>query len=516
MRALARKGKSAIGRLYRGYNRRKVDKALPASTKRVRILLLHAHGMGGTIRTVFNLASYLAREHDVEIVSILKEAEEPFFPIDPRVRFRFLDDRLKPGPDPLRAVLSKLPSRLIPKEETAYHRFNLWTDLKLSRYIRSLDTGVLIGTRPGLNLAMAQLALPGVITIGQEHVALRAQAEPIQELIKWRYRRLDALVTLTKADLRDYRETLPKQPKKLTRIPNAVPPMTGDVAKLDAKVAVAVGRMTRIKGFHRLITAWQTVAATHPDWKLRIYGAGPQEEGLAQQIVEAGLEGTVELPGPTNDVGAELEKASIFVLSSRHEGFPMTILEAMAKGLAIVSFNSPHGPKEMIMHEVDGLLVKQRTNANLADSIIRVIEDEGLRRDLAAHALETARTYDPDLVGAKWDALLAGLLARRVSAYARAHRSPSDTADTPPPSDPTPADPSPLQDQNPPQSQTSAPDQTPAQNRAPAQDRTRASDQTPDQDQDQDQDQDRDQAPAQDRAAAGVTRPSPSVRPAQR
>ncbi|MEO3870946.1 glycosyltransferase family 4 protein [Nonomuraea sp. B12E4] len=429
MRALARKGRSAAVRLYRGYNRRKAGKAPAPSTKQVRILLLHAHGMGGTIRTVFNLAGHLAEKHDVEIVSILKEAEEPFFPIDPRVKFRFLDDRLRPGLNPLRALLSKKPSRLIPEGESAHHRFNLWTDLKLARYIRSLDGGVLIGTRPGLNLAMAQLAPPNVITIGQEHVALRTQAEPIQELIKWRYRRLDALVTLTKADLTDYRNTLPKKPRKLTRIPNAVPPMTGGVAKLDAKVAVAVGRMTRIKGFHRLITAWQTIAEAHPDWKLRIFGTGPQEETLAELIVELGLEGKVELPGPTSDVGAELERASIYVLSSRHEGFPMTILEAMAKGLAIVSFNSPHGPKEMITNEVDGLLVKPRTNANLAASIIRVIEDDRLRRDLAARAVETARTYDVDAIGRRWDGLLEELLARRNGTYVKPEGRPAEPAE---------------------------------------------------------------------------------------
>ncbi|TDD46671.1 glycosyltransferase family 4 protein [Nonomuraea terrae] len=433
MRALARKGRSAAVGLLRGLDRRKARNAPPPSTKQVRILLLHAHGMGGTIRTVFNLAGYLADEHDVEIVSILKEAEKPFFPVDPRVRFRFLDDRLRPGGGPLRAMLSKRPSRLIPKAENAYHRFNQWTDLKLARYIRSLDTGVLIATRPGLNLAMAQLARPGVITIGQEHVALRTQPEEVQELIKWRYRRLDALITLTKADLQDYREALPKKPRRLARIPNAVPPMGGGVSPLDAKVAVAVGRMTKIKGFHRLITAWETVAAAHPDWKLRIYGAGPQHEPLARQVAEAGLEGSVELPGPASDIGAELEKASIFVLSSRHEGFPMTILEAMAKGLAIVSFNSPHGPKEMITHGVDGLLVKPRTNAELASSIIRVIEDERLRRDLAAGALETARSYDVNAIGRQWDALLSDLLARRRRTLQNPSADSSSEAKTPRP-----------------------------------------------------------------------------------
>ena len=418
MRALAHKSKAAIFRLLEVDTRRRVKKAPPRSTHKIRILLLHANGMGGTIRTVFNLAGYLAREHDVEIVSILREAEQPFFPLDPRVRVRYLDDRLTPARG-LRALLSAKPSKLIPAQESAYHRFNLWTDLQLTRYLRGLDSGVLISTRPGLNLAVTQLALPSVITIGQEHVALQTQAEPVQDLIKRRYRRFDALVTLTKADLRDYRATLTKKPKKLTRIPNSVPPMADGLADLDSKVVIAVGRLTRIKGFHRLITAWEQVAAVHPDWKLRIFGAGPQEETLRAQIAEAGLGECVELPGPTSDVGAELEKASIYAMSSRHEGFPMTVLEAMDKGLAVVSFNSPHGPKEMITNEVDGLLVKPRTNANLAAALIRVIEDTELRRNLAAGALETAKKYHVDVIGAQWDALFAELLARREGTYVK-------------------------------------------------------------------------------------------------
>ncbi|MEU4537687.1 glycosyltransferase family 4 protein [Streptosporangium sp. NPDC023825] len=439
MRALAGKGKKVVYRLFEARNRKRARTAPPPSTHRIRILILHAYGMGGTIRTVFNLAGYLAPTgHDVEIVSILKEAEEPFFPVDPRVRFRFLDDRLVPRTG-LRGRLSRMPSRLIPPQEAAYHRFNVWTDLQLARWIRSVDTGVVIATRPGLNLALAQLAAPGVITVGQEHVALRGQPQEVQELIKRRYRKLDALVTLTRADMRDYRATLRRKPGKLARIPNAVPPMNGEISRLENKVVVAVGRMTRLKGFHRLITAWETVAAAHPDWTLRVFGAGPQEDNLRAQVAEAGLRGRVELPGPTADVGAELERASVFVPSSRHEGFPMTILEAMAKGLAIVSFNSPHGPKEMIADEVDGLLVKPRTNANLAAALIRVIEDEELRHRLARGALATAATYDVESVGARWDALLEELLARRDGTYVKPAPAVPASAEEPEPAVPAPA-----------------------------------------------------------------------------
>lgn len=435
VRGVAQTGKTALMYLFRGLNRWRALTAPPPSTHRVRILLLHANGMGGTIRTVFNQASYLAATgHDVEIVSILREAEQPFFPLDPRVRLRYLDDRTVEHTG-LSARLAKKPSRLVPEKETAYHRFSLRTDIELARYLRSLRDGVLMATRPGLNLVMAQLTPPGVITVGQEHVAYRTQAKSVQKLIKRRYRRFDALVTLTKADMSDYRKALTRKPGKMARIPNAVPPMTGAPARLDSKVAVAVGRLTRIKGFDRLVTAWQEVAEQHPDWTLRIYGAGPQKANLATQIADLGLTGKVQLMGATKDVGAALAEASVYVLSSRHEGFPMTILEAMAKGMAIVSFASPHGPLEMITHESDGLLVEPRTEENLAAAVNRVIENDRLRADLAAGALRTAENYSVEAVGAQWDDLFDELLARRDGN----HTEPAEPAEAADSTTPEPA-----------------------------------------------------------------------------
>ncbi|GII97431.1 glycosyltransferase family 4 protein [Sinosporangium siamense] len=429
MRRWVGKGRHAVASLavntLEAANRRRERTTPPPSADQVRFLLLHAYGMGGTIRTVFNLAGYLAKDRDVEIVSVLREAEQPFFPVPPGVRISYLEDRLEP-PAGVRRLLAGRPSRLIPAEEAAYHRFNMYTDLQLARYIRSLNTGVLIGTRPGLNLVAASLAPPGVITIGQEHVTLQGHAEPVQTMIKRRYPQLDALITLTKADLRDYRALLRRKPRKLARIPNAVPPMTGGIADLSTKTVITVGRLTRIKGFHRLLDAWKQVTEVHPEWKLRIFGAGPQEENLREQIETLGIGDTASLPGPTADVGAELEKASIFVMSSREEGFSMTLLEAMKKGLAVVSFNSPHGPKEIITHDHDGVLVKPRTVDNLAAAIIRVIEDEPYRRHLAGNGLKTAAKYDNNAIGAQWDALFEELLQPRRPRPAR----PADQAAT--------------------------------------------------------------------------------------
>ncbi|MCC5581555.1 glycosyltransferase family 4 protein [Microtetraspora sp. AC03309] len=361
--------------------------------------------MGGTIRTVFNLAGYLAREHDVEIVSVVREREEPFFPVPPGVRIRYLDDRLPRR----KGLLSRFPSRLIPKEEAAHHWFTLRTDLKLIRYIRGRRRGVLIGTRPGLNLIMSLVAPPEIITIAQEHGNLGGHGPELRKQISRRYGRLDAVVTLTRSDLQAYERALKTRPRLLAQMPNAVTRLKGGLSPLTAKTVVAVGRLTYGKGYDLLIRAWAHVAARHPDWTLRIFGDGPRREKLQAAIDKRELTGKVLLMGSVDDVGSELAQASMYVLSSRREGMPMVILEAMSKGLPVVSYDCPTGPAELITHDHDGLLVKPEKIHAMADAICLLIEDEERRGKLGANAADKAAGYDIDVVGARWEELLHGL-----------------------------------------------------------------------------------------------------------
>ncbi|MFF5210994.1 glycosyltransferase family 4 protein [Streptosporangium sp. NPDC000396] len=408
---IRRAGRRAALQVLEKLNKRRARHAPAPDTTTVRIFLQHAYGMGGTIRTMLNLAGYLARERDVEIVSVVRAAEEPFFPIPPGVRVSFLDDRTGPG-NWVSRLLSRFPSLLIPKQENIYHSVTLWTDLCLIRFLRSLRGGVMISTRPGFNLVTALFAPPDVMTIGQEHVALDVHSPEIVRLIKRRYGRLDAFVTLTNADLEHYTETLKADPPgRLLCIPNAVPYLAGDVSALEEKSVIAIGRLVRAKGFDRLVEAWEHVAAAHPDWVLRIYGGGTAkaESRLRTMIEDADLTGKVLLMGSSSAIGTELAKSSIYVVSSRYEGFGMTILEAMNKGVPVVSFDCPHGPREIITHEHDGLLVSSQRPQALAEAVCRLIEDRELRGRLGANALRTATRYDLDAIGARWDALLADL-----------------------------------------------------------------------------------------------------------
>ncbi|MBG0818882.1 glycosyltransferase family 4 protein [Planomonospora sp. ID82291] len=398
-------------RLLRALNARRARRAPAPDAGTVRILLQHAHGMGGTIRTVLNLAGYLARERDVEIVSVIRTAREPFFPVPPGVRVSFLDDRTVPA-GPLVRLLSRFPSVLVPEQERVHHALNLWTDLCLVRRLRSFRSGVVISTRPAFNLVTALFAPPGVVTVGQEHVTYGVHAPEVLRLAKRRYGRLDAFVTLTRADRDRYAGLLrAAPPRRLVRIPNALPELAGDVSGLEEKVVAAAGRLVHAKGFDRLVAAWKHVAAEHPDWVLRIYGAGTRkaEDRLRARIEEAGLSGRVFLMGRTAELGVELSKASVYVVSSRYEGFGMTILEAMSKGVPVVSFDCPHGPGEIITHGHDGLLVGSKKPSALAEAVRRLIEDRELRRRLGGNALVTAAGYDLGTVGAMWDELLDDL-----------------------------------------------------------------------------------------------------------
>jgi glycosyltransferase involved in cell wall biosynthesis len=155
------------------------------------------------------------------------------------------------------------------------------------------------------------------------------------------------------------------------------------------------------------------VLAKHPDWRLRIYGAGRERGNLRQMINERGLKDLIRLPKPVQDLGPELERAAIYVLSSRFEGLPLVLIEAMSKGLAVVSTDCPTGPGDIIEDRRNGLLVRFKDVDALAAGMLELIEDGDLRRRCAAAGIETARAYAPATVGAAWDALLAEVWSER-------------------------------------------------------------------------------------------------------
>lgn len=142
------------------------------------------------------------------------------------------------------------------------------------------------------------------------------------------YPRLDLLSKLTEEDAGAYQRLLPDRPP--VEVLHAVPNVGGYRPIFGAKAAVASGRLTRQKGFDRLVSAWTEVVKRHPDWRLRIFANGAKREAPQRQIDDLGLAGNASLEGFTSRWSEDFARAALFVLSSRREGFPMMLLEAMA------------------------------------------------------------------------------------------------------------------------------------------------------------------------------------------
>ena len=166
----------------------------------VHVLLLHAYGLGGTVRTSFNLAEGLAEHREVELISMIRRREAPFFPFPGGAAVSVVDDQRRRG-----GLLARLPSVLIHPEDYAYPYASLRTDLALLRRLRSIRSGVLVTTRPAFNLLAARLAPRGLPTIGQEHMNFHSHRPRLAADIARHYRELDVLTVLTAADARRLR-----------------------------------------------------------------------------------------------------------------------------------------------------------------------------------------------------------------------------------------------------------------------------------------------------------------------
>jgi glycosyltransferase involved in cell wall biosynthesis len=282
---------------------------------------------------------------------------------------------------------------------------SVWTDMLLVRRLRRIRSGIVIATRPSLSILAAELARPGVTAIGWEHRDFTRRVQGLRAAIHRSYAQLEALVVLTDTDRRRYERFLGDRPR-IEVIPNSLPLVGGAQSDLEQPVVIGVGRLTAQKGFDRLIRSFGSIAEAHPQWSLHVYGEGPRRDGLEAMIARRHLEEAIRLPGHVADVGEHLRAASIFALSSRSEGFPLALIEAMSCGLPVVSYDCPTGPADIVQHGHTGLLVPNGDVDAFADALLELIADPEKRRRFGAAGAERAKQWDTSCVIAKWERLL--------------------------------------------------------------------------------------------------------------
>lgn len=359
------------------------------------LLFIHSLHYGGAERVAMNLSSeWVAQGLDVSVVTLTSTASD-FYALHDSVERVTLD--LAGGSDGLAGALFANARRM----------------LALRRVLRQMKPDVVLGieTRPSILAILAGLGLPcKVIATEHIHPPMLFEGKLWECLRRWTYPFADKVVALTqksKVWLQDNCNC-----KAVTVIPNSislpipvvepvVPPQ--QVVGAGRRVLLAAGRMAQQKGFDILIDSFSRIASEFPAWDLVILGDGDDRRSLVAQVAAAGLNARVLLPGQVGNMPDWYERADLYVLSSRFEGFSMTIVEAMASGCAVVSFDCDAGPGDIITHGHDGLLVRQVGDPQaLANALSSLMSDDETRALMASRARAVVERFSVARVFSMW------------------------------------------------------------------------------------------------------------------
>lgn len=215
-------------------------------------------------------------------------------------------------------------------------------------------------------------------------------------------RNFDRFVVLTPSNIKEWKKV------QAVAIPNPLSFLIQSGNELNQKKVIAVGSHSYNKGYDLLLKVWKEVNAKHPDWSLHIYGkSDPQQTFI--RLKEAWEVKQCYFHEPVSDIRAKYLDSSIMVLPSRSEGFGMVLIEAMACGLPCISFDCPSGPRDIIKHDVDGILVPAEDVSQMVHAFERLIEDNALRESMGQQATQNVKRYLPEHIISQWDDLFKSL-----------------------------------------------------------------------------------------------------------
>jgi glycosyltransferase involved in cell wall biosynthesis len=362
------------------------------------LIFIYSLSSGGAERVTANLTNHWAdKGWDITVVTLEPQSSD-FYELHPAVKRIALEMAGDSG-----KALTGLCQ-------------NLLRVCSLRRALRQIKPDIALGimTTANILLALATRGLPQIRAVGSEQIhppqfPLGALWEGLR---RHTYGRLAAVTALTNESAEWLKahtgaSWVPVIPSAaLWRLPAQVPRIAPDsLCQSGRHLLLAVGRLEAQKGFDWLEDAFINLSKRYPDWDLVILGEGHHRATLQDQVRAAGLEKRVLLPGRAGNVGEWYERADLYVMSSRFEGFPNALAEAMAHGLAAVSFDCDTGPRDIIRHEVDGLLVPPGDVVALTAALDRLMGDAVLRQRFAERAVEARERFSMERIASMWEDL---------------------------------------------------------------------------------------------------------------
>ncbi|MEC4571817.1 glycosyltransferase [Streptomyces virginiae] len=352
---------------------------------------------------------FTERGHRVHIVGIAPVAEEirQRLPQDLPYETTTLYDAHPPAVRRLRGIKGRLNAPERRRQAARRAQMRVQAD-RLSELLRGARPGgVVIVTQVWAMEWVALADTKGLSVVGMSHESFEASQKSTRgERVRRHYREVDRLLVLTAEDADLW---IRAGMENVASLPNPIPFMPDTPAPRTSKVVASVGRLAFEKGVDLLLDAWADAAPHHPDWVLRIYGAGVEEAALRAHCTGLGIDDSVEWMGSTDDVLGALRGASVFAQASRAEGFPITLLEAMAAGVPVAAFDCAPGVREIVEHGEDGLLARLGNTMELAGHLHALMSDGELRDRLGDNAFHAVKRYSSAEITDRWEELFSFL-----------------------------------------------------------------------------------------------------------
>lgn len=357
---------------------------------RICILTEYLSYIGGGERVYCNWANMWSEKsgHDVVILS-LEDANDVYYELSPKVKIESL--KLRPNryyEHPIRRRIGMI--------------INVYKDIFiLNRYFIENKFDIVVGIATNICLLLAEINTR-CPKIGTEHTEYYAPIAPLRLLRNKLYPKLNYLTVLTESDCNLYKRIMHNVSVMLNPLSFSI--AHDNISPLKNKLIVSIGSLTPQKNQKKMLEVFEIVKKYHPDWKMQIYGEGPLRNQLEAYTQHLGLVDSVAFPGAVKDVTQVLKHGSIFVLTSKIEGFGLVLIEAMACGLPCVAFEAP-GPNSIISNTKNGYIVKQGDVNDFANKICKLIENEELRSELGKNAVESIDKYSLEASCIAWDNL---------------------------------------------------------------------------------------------------------------
>lgn len=355
------------------------------------------HG-GGAERVAALLCNrWVQHGHDVLLVPTFSGRGECLYPLDARVCLDYLADRVRSKRRTPWSVARRLWAM-----RTMVRAFH--ADAVLS-FLPHVNIAALLATRGlGVPVVVAERTYPPALDLGPLWSRLRRLVYP-QALRVVLQTRL-GLTWLAHVSPRSRSVMIPNP--CVFPLPVGEPRLSPDtIASKHQRMLLAVGRLEAEKGFDGLIRAFESIAPRFPAWGLVILGEGAKRAELEAQRASCGCPAQIHLPGWAGNLGEWYTRADLYVMSSHFEGFPNTLMEAMAHGMPVVSFDCDSGPAELIEDGVNGALVPLEADApGLAKRLAALMADADMRRAMGERAVEVHQRYALEQIGIEWDRVL--------------------------------------------------------------------------------------------------------------